>query len=64
MGEVALDPAERLLSLGEVAEYLRVNLETVRREVRRGNLPAICVGKAKRVCWPDLEQYVREKRGG
>lgn len=59
---VVLDPDERLLSLSEVAEYLKVNLETVRREIRRGNLPAICVGKAKRVCWPDLREYVREKR--
>lgn len=62
MSERELDPEARLLSTQEVADYLHVNLETVRREIRRGNLPAIVIGKAKRVCWPDLRTYVMEKR--
>lgn len=35
---------ERLLTLAEVAEYLRLNVETVRRYVRSGKLRAVRLG--------------------
>jgi len=40
------DPGtEPLWTVSEVAEYLRINLETVRMMARRGELPSLKVGK-------------------
>ena len=36
---------EPLWTVSEVAEYLRINLETVRIMARRGELPSLKVGK-------------------
>ena len=35
---------EKLMTVDEVAEYLRLNRETVVRKARRGEIPAIKVG--------------------
>lgn len=48
-----------LLTAEEVAEQLRVNVNTVRRYIRSGRLPAIRLGKGYRVRAEDLEAFLR-----
>ena len=46
------------LGISEVARHLGVSDYTVRREIKRGRLAAIRVGKAIRISRADLERYV------
>lgn len=48
-----------LLTAEEVAERLRVNVNTVRRYIRSGRLPAIRLGKGYRIRSEDLEAFLR-----
>lgn len=50
-----------VLTLEEVAEYLRVHLTTVRRWCRDGQLPALRVGRTVRVRRADLDAWWRER---
>jgi excisionase family DNA binding protein len=50
-----IDP---LLTAEEVAEQLRVSTMTVYRLIRRGELPAVRVGRNYRVRTADLEAYL------
>ena len=52
---------ERLLTAAEVAEDLRVSTMTVYRLIRRGELPAVRVGRNYRVRLADLESYLAEQ---
>jgi excisionase family DNA binding protein len=52
---------QRLLTAGEVAEQLRVSTMTVYRLIRRGELPAVRVGRNYRVRVEDLDQYLSEQ---
>jgi excisionase family DNA binding protein len=47
-----------LLTAAEVAEQLRVSTMTVYRLIRRGELPAVRVGRNYRVRASDLETYL------
>ena len=49
---------DRLLTVTEVAEWLRVHPITVRRHIKAGELRAIRVGRAVRVREADLEEYL------
>ena len=49
---------QRLLTAGEVAEQLRVSTMTVYRLIRRGELPAVRVGRNYRVRLEDLDTYL------
>jgi len=51
-------------TLGEVAELLQCHKETVRREIRAGNLRAAKIGKEYRVSKTDLEDFWAMKGGG
>lgn len=46
----------------EVAQVLRVNEETVRREIRRGNLTAVRVGNQYRMAASDLSKWLGDER--
>lgn len=48
-----------LLTAEEVAERLRVNVNTVRRYIRSGRLPAIRLGKGYRIRSEDFEAFLR-----
>jgi excisionase family DNA binding protein len=50
-----------VLTLEEVADYLRVHLTTVRRWCREGQLPALRVGRTVRVRRADLDAWWRER---
>lgn len=50
-----------LLTAAEVADQLRVSTMTVYRLIRRGELPAVRVGRNYRVRGEDLEAYLAEQ---
>lgn len=50
-----------LLTAAEVADRLRVSTMTVYRLIRRGELPAVRVGRNYRVRAVDLEHYLVEQ---
>jgi excisionase family DNA binding protein len=47
-----------LLTAAEVADQLRVSTMTIYRLIRRGELPAVRVGRNYRVRGSDLEAYL------
>jgi len=50
-----------ILTISEVAKYLRVNYHTVYRLIKSGRLPAFKVGRAWRFHRADIERYVTYK---
>ena len=61
-------PADEVLTVDEVARYLRVHPMTVQRWCRRGDLPAAKLGRAYRIKKGDLYEWwarrTRSKREG
>ncbi len=51
-------PVSDLLTVEEVAQYLRVSIHTVREMIKRGDLPAVKVGKAYRIKQNEVEKFV------
>jgi excisionase family DNA binding protein len=58
------DPGDRLLTVGEVATYFRVDPESVRRWLREGKLLGINLGRGPgwRIRVADLHTFVTERR--
>jgi excisionase family DNA binding protein len=50
---------DRLLTANEVADQLRVSTMTIYRLIRRGELPAVRVGRNYRVRADELDAYLR-----
>jgi excisionase family DNA binding protein len=50
---------DRLLTAHEVADQLRVSTMTIYRLIRRGELPAVRVGRNYRVRSSELDAYLR-----
>lgn len=48
-----------LLTVAEVATHLRVSTMTVRRWIDAGDLPAVKVGRQRRVAVDDLNAYLQ-----
>lgn len=53
---------ESLLTTEEIAEYLRVEIVTVRRLVMRGELPAYRIGSEFRFIASEIEDFVKNQR--
>src|SRR5574340_1086790 len=53
---------EPLLTTEEVAEFLRVDIVTVRRLINRGELSAYRIGNEYRFTRTDLEEYLQKQR--
>ena len=53
---------ESLLTTEEVADFLRVDIVTVRRLVNRGELPAYRIGNEYRFTRADLEEFIKRQR--
>jgi excisionase family DNA binding protein len=53
---------ESLLTTEEVADFLRVDIVTVRRLVNRGELPAYRIGNEYRFTRVDLEEFIKRQR--
>ncbi len=52
---------DRLLTAAEVAGLLRVSTMTIYRLIRRGELPAVRVGRNYRVRSTDLDAYLEQQ---
>jgi excisionase family DNA binding protein len=52
-----------LLTLDEVAERLRVSRKTVNREIARGHLRVLYIGRLPRVKASELDAYVAHRTG-
>ncbi|RRR72833.1 MAG: DNA-binding protein [Candidatus Viridilinea halotolerans] len=57
-------PLGSILTVDEVADYLRVSRATVCRWCASGKLPAFKIGKGWRVRHGELEGFIRQQRGG
>jgi excisionase family DNA binding protein len=55
---------DRLHTVAEVAEHMRVSNMTVYRLIKAGALPAVRVGKSYRIRERDLEAYLEASRTG
>ena len=55
---------DAFLTTEEVLEYLQVNLRTVYRLIKAGDLPAIRVGKNFRIRRSDVESYLGDRSYG
>ncbi len=51
-------PRERLLTVAEVADHMRVSSMTVYRLIKAGSLKAVRVGKNYRIRTSDLDDYL------
>ena len=51
-------PEERYMTVGEVAEQLRVTGQTIQRLIRSGDLPAVRVGKLYRIAESEFRAYL------
>jgi PTS system nitrogen regulatory IIA component len=53
---------DKLLTAGEVAEYLRLNRETVLRKARKGEIPAIKMGyRSYRFYKDQIDDWLKAK---
>src|SRR5262245_42661358 len=55
--DASMLPAEEVLTVDEVARYLRVHPMTVQRWCRTGELPAAKIGRAYRIKKGDLDEW-------
>jgi excisionase family DNA binding protein len=65
MGKSLMDlPENRLYTVGELAEYFRVDPESIRRWLRDGRLIGINLGRRSgwRIRQADLEAFVEARR--
>lgn len=51
----------RFLTVGEVAEMLRVSTMTVYRLINSGELPAVRIGKSFRLREEDVDKYLADR---
>ena len=58
---MARDFEEPLLTVGEVAQVMRVSNMTVYRLIKSGQLAAIRVGKNYRIRRKDVERYLTDR---
>lgn len=48
----------QLLKINEVGDQLKMSKSSIRREIDRGNLHAIKIGKSVRVSSAELDRYI------
>lgn len=46
----------------DVAEYFDVHVNTVRNWIKKGDLPAVKVGKSYRIQEEELKQFIEERK--
>jgi len=52
---------ERLLTVSEVAEVLRVSRMSIYRMIKQGEMPAFRVGRGYRLRQEDVHRYLKER---
>ena len=55
-------PDEEYLSVAEIANQLHIHIETVRRWIKSGQLPAIEIGGRYRILKDDLQTFLNKHR--
>ena len=55
-------PGDRMLTVKEVAEELRVSERLVTKWITKGELPAIDLGKGYRIYRSDLDAFIKQRR--
>lgn len=55
---------ERLMTIPDAAEFLRVSTKTIRRWISSGDLPAAKLGLQWRIRPQDLQRFVRDRLEG
>jgi excisionase family DNA binding protein len=58
------EPEEEYLTVAEVAGNLKLNQQTVRNWIDRGELPALRVGRRVRIKRSDYERYLSDGYNG
>ena len=53
-----------VMTVSEVAEYLRVNPQTVYRKAKAGELPAVRIGRAIRFRRSELDAWLKSLSAG
>ena len=53
-----------VMTVGEVAVYLRVNPQTVYRKAKSGELPAVRIGRAIRFRKVELDEWMKTVSAG
>ena len=53
-----------VMTVSEVAEYLRVNPQTVYRKAKAGEIPAVRIGRAIRFRKTELDAWLKELSHG
>jgi excisionase family DNA binding protein len=59
---VAIDMTDEILTIQEIAEYLKLNEKTAYRLASEGKLPGFKVGGSWRFKRLDIEQWIEEKK--
>lgn len=55
------EPRARLLTVAEVADFMRVSTMTVYRLIKAGDLAALRVGKSYRLREDDVDRYLERQ---
>ncbi len=58
------EPDEEYLTVAEVAANLKLNQQTVRNWIDRGELPALRAGRRVRIKRSDYERYLHDRYNG
>jgi excisionase family DNA binding protein len=56
------EPADQLLTVHEVASYLRLNPLTIYSYINKGQLPAVKLGRHYRIDRSDLNQFISQMK--
>lgn len=59
--DISGQPESRMLTLAEAAKELRISYSTLQDTIRRGELPAVSFGRAKRVRASDLAAFLEQR---
>jgi excisionase family DNA binding protein len=61
---MSMDPASEIMTVGEVAAYLKVHPMTIYRLVKRRELPSFRVGADHRFSRADIDEWIRKTTSG
>ena len=51
-------PGDELLTVAEIAQLFKLNQQTVRNWIDRGELPCVRAGRRVRIRWDDMETFM------
>lgn len=57
-------PGEGTLTPQQIADFLQVDPQTVWRMIKRGDLPAVKIGRIYRVTRSDFDSWLEREKGG